>query len=151
MNRPSFFYAHTDQWRYETLDVTEILSPTAPAGPWDGALIDYNVRAERMGWLPSAPQLQTNPLEVAKQAAAAGLEPKDYVAKAPEVGRPASCPATIRTIPKNWPRNLFVWRSNLLGLVRQGARIFPQASARHQARRAWARISARTAGRSRAR
>ena len=33
-------------------------------GAWDGALIDYNVRAERMGWLPSAPQLETNPLEV---------------------------------------------------------------------------------------
>jgi nitrate reductase alpha subunit len=27
-------------------------------------MIDYNVRAERMGWLPSAPQLQTNPLQV---------------------------------------------------------------------------------------
>ncbi len=64
MNSTSAFYAHTDQWRYETLDINEILSPTAPAGPWDGALIDYNVRAERMGWLPSAPQLQTNPLEV---------------------------------------------------------------------------------------
>ena len=63
-----FFYAHTDQWRYETLDVDEILSPTAPAGPWDGALIDYNVRAERMGWLPSAPQLQQNPLDVAEDA-----------------------------------------------------------------------------------
>ena len=77
-----FFYAHTDQWRYETLDGRKILSPTAPAGPWDGALIDYNVRAERMGWLPSAPQLQTNPLEVSKHAAAAGMEAKDYVAKA---------------------------------------------------------------------
>ena len=32
-----FFYAHTDQWRYEKLGVDEILSPTAPAGPWDGA------------------------------------------------------------------------------------------------------------------
>ena len=63
-NSTSFFYAHTDQWRYETLDIGEIVSPTAPAGPWDGALIDYNVRAERMGWLPSAPQLETNPLEV---------------------------------------------------------------------------------------
>ena len=40
------------------LGVDEILSPTAPPGPWDGALIDYNVRAERMGWLPSAPQLR---------------------------------------------------------------------------------------------
>ena len=33
MNSTSAFYAHTDQWRYETLDVSEILSPTAPAGP----------------------------------------------------------------------------------------------------------------------
>jgi nitrate reductase alpha subunit len=42
-------------------------------------MIDYNIRAERMGWLPSAPQLQTNPLQVAKEAAAAGMEAKDYV------------------------------------------------------------------------
>ncbi|MEQ9692327.1 MAG: molybdopterin-dependent oxidoreductase, partial [Bauldia litoralis] len=46
MNSTSAFYAHSDQWRYETLDVSEILSPTAPSGPWEGALIDYNVRAE---------------------------------------------------------------------------------------------------------
>ncbi|MGO9356152.1 MAG: nitrate reductase subunit alpha, partial [Xanthobacteraceae bacterium] len=39
MNSTSAFYAHTDQWRYETLDVSEILSPTAPAGSWGGALI----------------------------------------------------------------------------------------------------------------
>jgi nitrate reductase alpha subunit len=66
MNSTSFFYAHTDQWRYETLGVSEILSPTAPKGDWDASLIDYNARAERMGWLPSAPQLKTNPLEVGK-------------------------------------------------------------------------------------
>ena len=98
MNSTSAFYAHTDQWRYETLDVNEILSPTAPAGPWDGALIDYNVRAERMGWLPSAPQLQTNPLEVSKQAAAAGLEAEGLCRQGAEVGRAASCPATTPTI-----------------------------------------------------
>ncbi len=50
----------------------EILSPTAPDGDWDASLIDYNIRAERMGWLPSAPQLKTNPLEVAKAAKKAG-------------------------------------------------------------------------------
>ena len=37
-------------------------------------MIDFNVRAERMGWLPSAPQLQTNPLEVGRAADAAGKE-----------------------------------------------------------------------------
>ena len=61
-NSTSAFYAHTDQWRYETVRIADLVSPTAPAGPWDGTLIDYNIRAERMGWLPSAPQLQTNPL-----------------------------------------------------------------------------------------
>ncbi|MDO8630747.1 MAG: molybdopterin-dependent oxidoreductase, partial [Phycisphaerales bacterium] len=123
MNSTSAFYAHTDQWRYETLDVSEILSPTAPAGPWDGALIDYNVRAERMGWLPSAPQLQANPLEVSKAAAASGLEPKDYVAKALKSGAlKLACDDPDN--PKNWPRNLFIWRSNLLGASGKGHEYF---------------------------
>ncbi|MGB6970099.1 MAG: nitrate reductase subunit alpha, partial [Methyloceanibacter sp.] len=123
MNSTSAFYAHTDQWRYETLDVSEILSPTAPAGPWDGALIDYNVRAERMGWLPSAPQLASNPLSIAAKAAAAGKEPKDYVAGALQSGELAlSCEDPDN--PANWPRNLFVWRSNLVGASGKGHEYF---------------------------
>ena len=51
------FYAHTDQWRYEKIGVDEVLSPLADKNEYDGSMIDYNVRAERMGWLPSAPQL----------------------------------------------------------------------------------------------
>jgi nitrate reductase alpha subunit len=31
MNGTSFFYAHTDQWRYEKLQVDEMLSPLADA------------------------------------------------------------------------------------------------------------------------
>lgn len=123
MNSTSFFYAHTDQWRYETLKVDEILSPTAPDGAWDGALIDYNIRAERMGWLPSAPQLKTNPLDVAKAAAAAGVEPKDYVADALKSGSlQMSCEDPDDE--HNWPRNLFVWRSNLLGSSGKGHEYF---------------------------
>jgi nitrate reductase alpha subunit len=75
-NSTSAFYAHSDQWRYETINVGDIVSPTAPPGKWDGAIIDYNIRAERMGWLPSAPQLETNPLQVSRDAAAAGMEPR---------------------------------------------------------------------------
>jgi nitrate reductase alpha subunit len=123
VNSTSVFYAHTDQWRYETLNVSEIISPTAPAGPWDGALIDYNVRAERMGWLPSAPQLQQNPLEIVQKAAAAGLEVKDYVAKSLKSGElKMACEDPDN--PKNWPRNMFVWRSNLLGSSGKGHEYF---------------------------
>jgi nitrate reductase / nitrite oxidoreductase, alpha subunit len=122
-NSTSFFYAHTDQWRYETLDINEILSPTAPPGPWDGAIIDYNVRAERMGWLPSAPQLETNPLSIAGKAKASGLEAKDYVARAVKSGEiKLSCDDPDK--PVNWPRNMFVWRSNLLGSSGKGHEYF---------------------------
>ncbi|MGI9331917.1 MAG: nitrate reductase subunit alpha, partial [Gammaproteobacteria bacterium] len=123
MNSTSFWYAHTDQWRYESLGVNEILSPTAPEGPWDGALIDYNVRAERMGWLPSAPQLKANPLEIADAAQAAGKEPKDYVVEGLRSGTlQLSCEDPDD--PANWPRNLFVWRSNLLGSSGKGHEYF---------------------------
>ncbi|WP_417321589.1 nitrate reductase subunit alpha [Erythrobacter aureus] len=123
MNSTSFFYAHTDQWRYETLDVEDILSPTAPEGEWDATLIDYNARAERMGWLPSAPQLKTNPLEVAKAARAAGMEPKDYVTDRLKSGDlEMSC--FDPDDPANWPRNMFVWRSNLLGSSGKGHEYF---------------------------
>ena len=103
-NSTSAFYAHTDQWRYETVKINELLSPTAPAGDWDAATIYYNIRAERMGWLPSAPQLQTNPLQVGKDAAAAGMDAKDYVAKSLKDGTlKLSCEDPDN--PKNWPRN----------------------------------------------
>jgi nitrate reductase alpha subunit len=68
MNSTSFFYAHTDQWRYEKLGMDEVISPLADKKLYGGSMIDYNVRAERMGWLPSAPQLQTNPLQVVRDA-----------------------------------------------------------------------------------
>ena len=123
MNSTSCWYAHTDQWRYETLGLDEIISPLAPEGKWSGSLIDFNVRAERMGWLPSAPQLKTNPLQVAKDAAAAGMEPKDYVARGLKSGSLAmSCDDPDE--PANWPRNLFVWRSNLLGSSGKGHEYF---------------------------
>jgi len=122
-NSTSFFYAHTDQWRYEKLGVEEILSPLADRARFGGSMIDYNVRAERMGWLPSAPQLETNPLQIVKDAAAAGLDPKDYaVQKLRDGSLRMSCEDP--DAPTNWPRNLFVWRSNLLGSSGKGHEYF---------------------------
>ncbi|MEQ9349235.1 MAG: molybdopterin-dependent oxidoreductase, partial [Alphaproteobacteria bacterium] len=123
MNSTSFWYAHSDQWRYETLDVKDVLSPTAPEGPWDGTMNDYNIRAERMGWLPSAPQLETNPLELAAAADAAGKDVKAYVVDGLKDGSlRMSCEDPDNE--KNWPRNLFVWRSNLLGSSGKGHEYF---------------------------
>ena len=122
-NSTSFFYAHTDQWRYEKLGVEEVLSPLADRAQFGGSMIDYNVRAERMGWLPSAPQLQTNPLQVVRDAEAAGLDPKAYAVQGLQSGAlKMSC--TDPDHPDNWPRNMFVWRSNILGSSGKGHEYF---------------------------
>ncbi len=123
MNGTSYFYAHTDQWRYEKLSVAEILSPLADANEYGGSLIDYNVRAERMGWLPSSPQLETNPLQLTRDAAKAGADVKDHTVQGLKDGSlRLSCEDPDN--PKNYPRNLFVWRSNLLGSSGKGHEYF---------------------------
>ncbi|HEY9090130.1 nitrate reductase subunit alpha [Parasphingorhabdus sp.] len=123
MNSTSYFYAHSDQWRYETLSVDELLSPTAPDGAFSGSLIDFNARAERMGWLPSSPQIKTNPLEVTKAARKANKDPKDYVVDALKSGD-LELACHDPDDPANWPRNMFVWRSNILGSSGKGHEYF---------------------------
>jgi len=122
MNSTSFFYAHTDQWRYERLELSEILSPLAD-GKLQGSPIDLNFRAERMGWLPSAPQLEANPLRLAAAAEAAGSDPVKHVVGELKAGR-LKLAAGDPDNPLNFPRNMFVWRSNLLGSSGKGHEYF---------------------------
>jgi nitrate reductase alpha subunit len=120
MNGTSFWYAHSDQWRYEKLEISEIASPTSDVEV-SGTLIDFNVRAERMGWLPSAPQLETNPLEVGRKLK--GEAPGTKIARQLKSGElKLSCEDPDN--PRNFPRNLFVWRSNLLGSSGKGHEYF---------------------------
>lgn len=119
MNGTSFFYNHANQWRYEKLEMSEVVSPLANKDKWNASIIDYNTRAERMGWLPSAPQLDMNPLEVVKQAEAANMDPKDYVvSQLKNGGIKFACEDPDD--PKNYPRVLYIWRSNLLGSSGKG-------------------------------
>ena len=119
----AFFYLHSDQWRYETLKVDDLLSPLADPARHSGSLIDCDVRAQRMGWMPSAPQLNRNPLEVARQAESAGQDIRQYVVDALQSGELAmACEDPDH--PDNFPRNLFVWRSNLLGSSGKGHEYF---------------------------
>jgi nitrate reductase / nitrite oxidoreductase, alpha subunit len=119
MNGTSFFYNHADQWRYEKLEMTEVISPLANKEKWNASIIDFNTRAERMGWLPSAPQLGTNPLHIAAAAKAAGKTPKDYVVEQLKSGA-LEFACQDPDSPQNFPRNLFIWRSNLLGSSGKG-------------------------------
>lgn len=120
MNSTSFFYSHSNQWRYEKLQVDDILSPLADKKDWSNySLIDCNVRSERMGWLPSAPQLKRNPLALTKEASKAGLSSSDYVVKQLTSGDLSfSCEDPDHE--DNFPRNMFIWRSNILGSSGKG-------------------------------
>jgi nitrate reductase / nitrite oxidoreductase, alpha subunit len=124
MNGTSFFYAHTSQWRHEKVHVDEILAPTADKSKISHmSMIDLNAKSERLGWLPSAPQLETNPLDVCDDAAKAGMEPKQYLTEALKAGKVnMSCDDPDN--PKNFPRNMFVWRSNILGSSGKGHEYF---------------------------
>jgi nitrate reductase alpha subunit len=82
-------------------------------------MLDYNTRAERMGWLPSAPQLSTNPLHIKAAADKAGMDVKDYVVQQLKSGD-LTFACEDPDDPKNFPRNMFIWRSNLLGSSGKG-------------------------------
>ena len=119
----SFFYNHTGQYRHETVSADELLTSDAGDDMRRLTMIDYNAKAERMGWTPSAPQLETNPLDVTDAAEAAGMSPADYVVKGLKEGTlDMSCNDPEN--PKNWPRNMFIWRSNILGSSGKGHEYF---------------------------
>ncbi|WP_240126101.1 nitrate reductase subunit alpha [Thermomonas alba] len=119
MNGTSFWYFNSDQWRYEKLGVEEILSPLADPTKYSGSLADFNLRAVRMGWLPCAPQLDRNPLDLVREAESQG---KDPVQHAVEQFRNGALDFAFADpdAPQNFPRNLFIWRSNLLGSSGKG-------------------------------
>jgi nitrate reductase alpha subunit len=124
MNGTSFFYAHTSQWRHEKVHLDEIVAPTADKSKISHmSMIDMNAKSERMGWLPSAPQLETNPLDVCDAAEKAGLTPQEYLKNSLKSGAiNMSCDDPDN--PKNFPRNMFVWRSNILGSSGKGHEYF---------------------------
>ncbi len=41
MNGTSFFYNHSDQWRYEKLQMSEVVSPLADPQKWQASIIDF--------------------------------------------------------------------------------------------------------------
>ena len=123
----SFFYQHTDQWRYEKVDADGLLAATAKGKYRGHSLADYGVVAERLGWLPSAPHFNRNPLTLCAEARAAGhqseREVAAYVAQQLKDGH-LQFASEDPDNPANWPRNLFVWRANLIGTSAKGHEYF---------------------------
>ncbi|NOZ55015.1 MAG: nitrate reductase subunit alpha [Gammaproteobacteria bacterium] len=127
MNSTTYWYFHTDQWRYESINADELLASSAK-GKYKGySLADYNVVAQRLGWLPSAPHFNRNPLDLVDEAEQNGATDEASVAKylveKLQCGELDFAYADIDN-PVNFPRNLFVWRANLLGCSAKGHEYF---------------------------
>lgn len=121
-----FWYLASDQWRYEDFTGQELASPLASRFR-DLHFADYNAIAARLGWLPSYPQFDQNPLEICDEAAANGArETAEIVGrtvtrlKSGELNFAAADPDN----PLNFPRVLLLWRSNLLGSAAKGNEYF---------------------------
>src|SRR5690606_40488577 len=68
----------------------------------------------RLGWMPSYPQFDRNPLDLADEAAASGVDVGRYVADKLASGE-LRFACEDPDAPENWPRCLTLWRSRRLG------------------------------------
>lgn len=112
MNSTSFWYFHTDQWRYETIDADALLSPAGPNRNKGLSLADYNVKANTHGQhASSAPHFNRNPIEPAEEAARAGATDEAGVSKYVVDQLKSGALDVSFADPdaeENWPRNLIV-------------------------------------------
>ncbi|RTL69071.1 MAG: nitrate reductase subunit alpha [Pseudonocardiaceae bacterium] len=119
----AYWYTHTDQWRYDGYRADALTSPLAEGRLAGMHTIDTIALSTRLGWMPSYPQFDRNPLEVADEALASGQEPAAYVADQLVRGD-LRFAIEDPDAPQNWPRCLTLWRANLLGSSAKGDEYF---------------------------
>ncbi len=128
MIQTAFWYLHTDQFRYDHFgaDTLSALRHGERAGSGQLAgktTADVIAQSARMGWMPSYPTFDRNPLTISDEAAAAGKPVSEYVVeqlKSGELGFAGEDPDA----PENFPRILSIWRANLLGSSGKGNEYF---------------------------
>jgi nitrate reductase / nitrite oxidoreductase, alpha subunit len=119
----AFFYLATDQWRYDTADNAHLASPLGNGRFTGKTPADLVAMSARLGWMPSYPTFNWNPLELADALARSGQQPADYIRTELGSGRLAFA-CEDPDAEENWPRVLTVWRSNLLGSSAKGDEYF---------------------------
>jgi nitrate reductase / nitrite oxidoreductase, alpha subunit len=124
-NGTSYFYFATEQFRFEVKKDQEQVE-------WGGKFntmhpADVNALAARLGWLPSFPQFSQNSIDLVTEAREKGAKNQqeviDYVVdqiKEEKIEWAIENPDD----PRNFPRVLFNWRSNLLGDSGKGHEYF---------------------------
>ena len=130
-NAPSWHYVHSDQWRYEKShrDYNSVPEKQPEHSIADGHTIDTNVRAVKNGWLPFYPQFDRNPIDVVREARAAGAADEagvvDHVVSSLKKGD-LKFAIEDPDAESAWPRLWFIWRGNALMSSAKGHEYFLQ-------------------------
>ena len=119
-----FYYLTTSQWRYDNSKASRLASPLASKGAvGDKSLSDTLIESMKRGWMPAYPQFNRNPLLLADEAEAKGMDVKDYIVSELESAN-MKFAAEDPDAPENWPRILLNWRTNLMGSSAKGTEFF---------------------------
>jgi nitrate reductase / nitrite oxidoreductase, alpha subunit len=119
----AYWYIHADQWRYDGYRADALASPLARGDLAGMHTADTIALSARLGWMPSYPQFDRNPLDLADEIAATGKEAPTYLAEQLASGE-LRFACEDPDAPENWPRCLTLWRANLLGSSSKGNEYF---------------------------
>ncbi|WP_267887162.1 nitrate reductase subunit alpha [Thermobifida halotolerans] len=123
MVQTAYWYLHTDQFRYDHFGADALTSANG-RGLFAGRTVaDVIAQSARMGWMPSQPTFDRNPLDLADEAKRADLPAGEYVVRELKEGR-LRFACEDPDDPRNFPRVLTVWRANLLGSSGKGNEYF---------------------------
>jgi len=123
MIQTAYWYLHADQFRYDHF-AADTLSSAVSGGRFAGmSTADVVAKSARMGWMPSYPTFDRNPLDLCDEAAAAGRPVAEHVVDELKAGR-LGFAGEDPDAPQNFPRVLTLWRSNLLGSSIKGSEYF---------------------------
>ena len=125
MNGPSWHYVHSDQWRYEKSFRDYLTVPRAHADKAlvNGHTLDTNIRAVQNGWLPFYPQFDRNPIELVKEADAAGQDVSQHLVSELKSGK-LKFAIERPDAEECWPRLWFIWRGNAMMSSAKGHEYF---------------------------
>jgi nitrate reductase alpha subunit len=118
-----FWFLMSDQWRYQRTRAGEYASALGRGTLDDMHLADCNALAARLGWMPSYPTFDRNPLDLVEEAEAAGSDVSGHVVRELKEGR-LRFAAEDPDEAGNYPRVLTLWRANLLGSSSKGHEYF---------------------------
>jgi nitrate reductase alpha subunit len=123
MIQTAYWYLHTDQFRYDKFGAGTLAAATGDGQLAGKTTADIIAQSARMGWMPSYPTFDRNPLDLADEAEKAGVPASEHVVAELKAGR-LRFACEDPDSPENFPRVLSVWRANLFGSSAKGNEYF---------------------------